>query len=113
MGLEPNPESYVRFEMVDRTEVTPGVGWEWGEIGWALQNHKGMDWFSVWGIFYVFIFFLLRELLPLELLCYIYCIARASKDTKWVTQMQRMLLADTLWELKPTVYNQREAHYLE
>lgn len=81
--LNPDPEWYVRFERAERREeVTPGLGWEWGKIGWAQQDHKGMDWFSVWGIFHVFICSLLRELLHLEPLCYIYCIARSQQRHK-------------------------------
>lgn len=68
--------------MVERREgVTPGLGWE----GESLVEHCSVikKWVGfLFEVSFMFICFLLRELLPLEHLCSIYCIARSQQRHK-------------------------------
>jgi len=82
-----------------------------GEAGWALQDHKGMDWFPFQDIF-IYLFAAHSENCCIWSSWVIFtALPEASKDIKWVTQMWRMfLLAGRLWELNLAFCNQGEVH---
>lgn len=96
-----------------REEVTP----DWGGKGESLVEHYRVikKWVGFpFEVPFMFICFLLRELLPLEHLCSVYCIARSQQRHKSSdSNAEDVLIGWHSPELKPAFRNQRDVHPLE
>lgn len=84
----------------------------WGGKGESLVEHYRVikKWIGfLFEVFFMFICFFLRELLPLELLCSIYCIARSQQRHKSSdSNAEDVLIGWHTPELKPAFCNQRD-----
>lgn len=83
----------------------------WDKTGRTLQDHKGIDWFSVWGIFMYFFGARSENYCILELLCYIYGVAQSQQRHKsGDSNAEDVLTGWPALGAEPCICSQREVH---